>query len=122
MVKRMGIDDNETAPLSFGMRPLTYIPYLVKEIAASNWSVAKIVVAPVMPLQRSLVVVESPAKTEIGRVVFANSITLTPGTVSIRLHDEEVLVHALSHAGAEEDLSGEMGRRVARLEGQEVRR
>jgi multicomponent Na+:H+ antiporter subunit E len=51
-------------------------------------------------------------------VILANSITLTPGTVSVELQRDCVQVHALSHEGTEEDLSGGMNLRVAKLEGQ----
>jgi len=47
----------------------------------------------------------------------ANSITLTPGTVSVSMDKDRILVHCLSFEGAEDDLSGDMDRRVCSLEG-----
>ena len=117
MVRRMRILDAETAPTQYGIRPLLYLPYLIKEIAESNAEVAKIVLSPRMPLRRTMVEVRSHQRTEVGRVVFANSITLTPGTVSVRVEDDQILVHALSYEGAAEDMSGEMDRRVSKMEG-----
>lgn len=117
MVRRMRILDAETAPTQYGIRPLLYLPYLIKEIAQSNAEVARIVLSPRMPLRRTMVEVRSHQRTEVGRVVFANSITLTPGTVSVRVEDDQILVHALSYEGAAEDMSGEMDRRVCRMEG-----
>ena len=114
---RMGTVDEEGAPVEFGIRPFTnYAPYLIKEILVSNIAVAKIVLSPVMPLQRNMIVVHANQKSELGRVILANSITLTPGTVSVSMEENVIKVHALSFAGAEEDLSGEMGRRVCELE------
>ena len=55
-------------------------------------------------------------KTEVGRVIYANSITLTPGTVSVDLDDESVMVHALSSEGVESLEEGEMDRRVRAIE------
>ena len=55
-------------------------------------------------------------QTELGRVVLANSITATPGTVSVNMEEDKIQVHALSFEGAEEDLSGDMDRRVCKLE------
>ena len=100
-----------------GIRPFTsYLPWLAKEIIVSNIEVARIILSPKMKLQRNMVDVHINQKTEIGRVIMANSITLTPGTVSVNLEDDQVQVHALSFEGAEEDLSGEMDRRVCKLE------
>ena len=69
-----------------------------------------------MPLQRSLITVPAGPKSQLGKVMLANSITLTPGTVSIKMEDDTILVHALSYEGAAEDLSGEMDRRIQDLE------
>ncbi len=118
--RRMRIVDEEGAPAQLGIRPFTrYAPWLIKEIIVSNIVVAKIILAPKLKLQRNMIEVGVNPKTELGRVILANSITLTPGTVSVSLDDDRILVHALSFEGAEEDLSGEMDRRVRQLEGNE---
>ena len=118
LVRRMRILDDEAAPTEFGLRPLFYLPYLIKEIARSNWEVVKIVCSPSMRLQRNLVQITSRQRTDVGRVVLANSVTLTPGTVTVRVEGDQLLVHALSFVGGEEDLSGEMDRRICRMEGE----
>lgn len=116
--RRMRIVDEEGAPVQLGIRPFTtYAPWLIKEIVVSNIAVTKIVLSRKMPLQRNLIEVGASQKTELGRVILANSITLTPGTVSVNLQANRILVHAVAFEGAEEDLSGEMDRRVRRLEG-----
>jgi multicomponent Na+:H+ antiporter subunit E len=53
----------------------------------------------------------------VGVVTYANSITLTPGTISVDVKRGEILVHALTREGAKELLTGEMDRRVTRFEG-----
>jgi multicomponent Na+:H+ antiporter subunit E len=116
--QRMKIVDEEGAPIQLGFRPFTtYAPWLMKEIIKSNIEVTKIVLSPKMELKRNLIEVGANPKSEMGRVILANSITLTPGTVSVAMEKDKILVHALSFEGAEEDLSGEMDRRVCRLEG-----
>ena len=55
-------------------------------------------------------------RSDAGRVIFANSITLTPGTVTTRIADDAIEVHALSREGADDLLAGEMDRRVSALE------
>jgi len=113
----MKIADNESVPLHFSWRIFPYSIYLIWEIITSNIAVAKIVLSRKPKLQRNMIVVNAKHKTEIGNVVLANSITLTPGTVSVNMHDQKILVHALDFAGAEEDLSGDMARKVSKLEG-----
>ena len=61
--------------------------------------------------------VRSTQPTDLGRVIFANSITLTPGTVSVDVGEGEILVHALSRDGADDLAAGEMDRRVTRMAG-----
>ena len=118
---RMGIVDEEGAPAELGIRPFTnYLPWLAKEIVESNIEVTKTILSKEMDLKRNMIEIGAHQKTELGRVILANSITLTPGTVSVKMEGDRVLVHALSFEGAEEDLSGEMGRRVCRLEGSKV--
>lgn len=114
---RMEIADSESVPLHFSWRIIPYSVYLIKEIVVANFSVAKIVLSRKMPLQRNMIVVHAKHKTETGNVVLANSITLTPGTVAVSMDGHDIKVHALSFAGAEEDLSGEMVREVNKLEG-----
>lgn len=114
---RMGIIDEEGVPIRFGMKPFTsYGPWLTKEVIISNFRVAKIVLSPRMRLQRRLVIVPISAKTELGKVLFANSTTLTPGTVSVKLFGDHVLVHALCLPAGEEVVEGEMGRRIRAME------
>ena len=55
--------------------------------------------------------------SDLGRVIYANSITLTPGTVSIRVHGRAITVHAIAEEVAEGLAEGEMDRRVTWLEG-----
>ena len=116
---RMRIVDEEGSPMQLGiiLPFFWYAPWLAKEIVVSNIQVAKIILSPVMPLRRNLVRIPTHQRTEIGRVILANSITLTPGTVSIHLQEDEILVHGLSVHGTAEDMTGEMGRRICRLEG-----
>ena len=118
IASRMQITDEEGAPLNMGLRPIGYAIWLAKEIVQANVHVSKLILDPKLPIQPRMICVQANQKTELGRVVFANSITLTPGTVSVDLQSDHIWVHALSFAGAEEDLSGDMDRRVCDLEGE----
>ena len=78
--------------------------------------VAKAILSTPMTISPTVFTVTGTQKSELGRVVYANSITLTPGTVTIDLVDDQLTVHALTKAGLEGVESGEMDRRVTRLE------
>ncbi|WP_146391666.1 Na+/H+ antiporter subunit E [Allorhodopirellula solitaria] len=117
LTTRMRIVDEEGAPAHLGLLSVVfYAIWLTREIVRANIAAAKIILSPVMPLRRNLIRVPANQKSELGRVVFANSITLTPGTVAVRLRGNEVLVHGLALLETKEDMSGGIGRRVCRLE------
>ena len=103
---------------NLGLRPLAYVPWLAWEIVLSNIAVAKVVLSPKMAIQPRLIRIAAGELTEVGQAIFANSITLTPGTITLDLRLGEALVHALTDEAAEGLIGGEMNRRVAALEGQ----
>lgn len=105
--------------IELGFRPLLYIPWLLWEIVKSNFHVAKIVLSPKMPISPRLIRVKASQRTDLGRVIYANSITLTPGTVTMDVRGEDFLVHALTKDTAAGVLTGEMDRKVTTMEGQQ---
>lgn len=112
---RMGIMDDEGAPLGLRLRPVSYSAWLAKEVIKSNIQVTRLIIDRRLPIRPRLILVRTIQRTPLGRVILANSITLTPGTVSVDMRGEQIWVHALSVNDAEEDLSGDMNRRVAAL-------
>jgi len=114
---RMGLVDREGVPVQLGVRLLAYAPWLVWEVAKANWDVAKRVVQPRMPIRPCVVRVKAGQKEALGRVIYANSITLTPGTVSIAMEGDEIVVHAITPEAAAGVETGEMDRKVCWLEG-----
>jgi multicomponent Na+:H+ antiporter subunit E len=114
--RRMTIVDHEGHPHHLGFNALTYWPWLLWEIAKSAWDVIKVILAPRLSISPTLIRVPTSQASELGRVIYANSITLTPGTISLALDGEEILVHALTRAGAQGLASGEMDQRVTRFE------
>lgn len=114
---RMDVIDHEGHPIHLGWRALGYWPWLAKEIVKSAWGVSRIIVDPRLPISPRLVRAKTSQKTAVGVVTYANSITLTPGTISVDVGPGEILVHALTRDGAEGLLAGEMDRRVTEFEG-----
>jgi multicomponent Na+:H+ antiporter subunit E len=117
LVGHLGILDAEALPAHLGIRPFLYFPWLMKEIVLSNIAVARVILTPGLPIRPRLLRVAASQQSDVGRVTYANSITLTPGTITLDVRDGTLLVHALTTESAEGLLSGDMDRRVARLEG-----
>jgi multicomponent Na+:H+ antiporter subunit E len=116
---RMDVVDHEGQPVHMGLRLIAYYPWLGWEIIKANWDVARRIIDPKLPISPTLTSIKSTQRTELGQVMFANSITLTPGTVSVRVLPGEILVHALSKNGADDLVTGRMDRRVSAIEGPE---
>lgn len=95
IAKRMRILDQETAPYLTMGQTLIYFVWLFKEITKANIAVVRAVLSPDMAVSPTLTRIPTPQKSDIGKVMFANSITLTPGTVSVDIQDDHILVHAL---------------------------
>jgi multicomponent Na+:H+ antiporter subunit E len=110
------VDKTESVPLILA-RMIGYLPWLTVEIIKSNIDVAKRVWHPDLPISPTIVTVKASQKTALGLVLHANSITLTPGTLSIDVEDGEIEVHSLAEELVAAFDDGEMDRRVTRLEG-----
>lgn len=113
---RMDVNDREGHPIHLGWQSLLYLPWLILEIVKANIAVAKLIVAPRMPIGPRVFTVTTTQHSELGQVIYANSITLTPGTVSLEVRDDKIDVHAIdadAQAGLE---TGAMDRRVTRVE------
>ncbi|MEZ5716262.1 MAG: Na+/H+ antiporter subunit E [Paracoccaceae bacterium] len=117
VVRRMDRLDGDPVPLPLSPMALAgYTLWLMAEIAKANWAVTKIVLAPVMPIRQHLFGVRHSQASDIGLVTFANSITLTPGTITVETEHERFLVHALAYDDGTPDELAEMDRRVRRIE------
>ncbi|MGH8633009.1 MAG: Na+/H+ antiporter subunit E [Burkholderiales bacterium] len=115
--RRMDVVDHEGHPVHLALRALaSYWPWLLMEIVKSAWVVSKIIVQPRLPVSPTMISVKSTQKTDLGRTVFANSITLTPGTISVEVQGNQILVHALTRSAADGLAEGEMDRRVSAFE------
>ena len=97
-----------------------YVPYLAYQIARSNVEVAYLVLHPRMPISPRLVEFETPLKMEPAQVLLAQSITLTPGTITVDVHDGRFLVHSLYPGAAQGLIKGGMPRRVGEVFGTPV--
>ncbi len=94
-----------------------YWSWLAKQILLSNIDVTKRILSPQMPIRPTLRRVTATPNSDMGRAIYANSITLTPGTTAINFTpDDDILVHALHEDSLAELEEGEMASRVRDVE------
>jgi multicomponent Na+:H+ antiporter subunit E len=115
--KRMKIDDDEAVPVAFFAGIPRYYSWLFVEIAKAAWNVARIIAHPKLPISPCMTAVDASQKSATGIVTYANSITLTPGTVTIGVKGKRLTVYALTRKGALDVEAGLMDQRVRRFEG-----
>lgn len=115
--RRMDVVDHEGHPLHLTMAIPLYWHWLIKEIVKCAWTVSKIIVDPKLPISPTIVRFRPSQKTESGVVLHANSITLTPGTITIDTQGGHLTVHGLTHDSAQGCIDSEMDRRVTACEG-----
>ncbi len=94
-------------------RLVLYVPWLIREIVVSNWRVAYLVLRPRVLLEPSLVEFETTLRSERAQVLLAQSITLTPGTVTVDATGDRFVVHCLSAQSREGLAEGIIQRKVA---------
>lgn len=91
--------------------------WLLVEIVKSSLEVVRLVLDPRLPISPTVVMIEAKPEDEVGQVILANSITLTPGTVTLDVFDNRLLVHCVTREGAQAIEAGDANRRVAELTG-----
>jgi len=111
---RLKIIDREGAPYVRIWGFIKYFPWLAVEVVKANWVVIKACLRADLDINPALVKVKTTCKTDLAKVTFANSITLTPGTVTIEIEGDKLLVHGLYEAGTTPESFEEMDRRCAR--------
>ena len=114
---RMRVADAEGHPLEVFWNAVTYLPWLIAEIAKSAWAVTKIILHPQLPISPTMTIVRASQRTSVGIVTYANSITLTPGTITVGVNGNDLTIHALVNDGALDLEAGGMDRRVSQFEG-----
>ena len=116
LARRMEVVDREGHPVDLTLSAVGYWPWLAKEIVKSGLQVARVILDPKLPISPTLVRFKPSQRTVVGLVTHANSITLTPGTITVEADHREFLVHALTRSGADGVVESEMDRRVTRFE------
>ena len=101
---RLEVLDDESVPVHLLPGLIRYVPWLIGQVIRSNLDVARRIVSPELPIHPSVIKVDATHHTEVGRVTYANSITLTPGTISLDVSAETIEVHALTEDAANDHI------------------
>lgn len=112
---RMHLFDTDIFALRLSLRLFRFWAWLAGEVIRSSLEVARLVLSPKLPISPTVVEFPTICSHPVDRVILGNSITLTPGTLTLNIDGNNVLVHSLTKQGAEDVLAGEMDRRVAAL-------
>ena len=113
--RRMNVIDHESYPLHLSSRFPGFFVYILREIVKANIDVVKRILSwREMPISPQMIEIPQLQETDLGAVIYANSITLTPGTVTIKLSKDNLTVHALSEEAASELATGAMSEEISK--------
>ena len=115
---RMDVVDHEGHPIHLAVHALlVYWPWLAWQIVKSNWDIAKIILSPKLNINPHTFDTKASQSTEVGLTLYANSITLTPGSVTIDIRSAGMFeVHVLSTNAREGIETLEMDRRCSAMD------
>lgn len=117
VARRMATADAEGHPAHLIGGAITYFPWLAWEVVKSAWAVSRIIISPKLPISPTMTTVDASQRTSVGIATYANSITLTPGTITTHVRGNRLTVHALVREGALDLEGGGMDARVTKFEG-----
>ncbi len=115
VVRRMGYFDDETFAFHYDWRLLGFWAWLGREVVLSSIEVARVVLRRNVDVEPKIVDIDGTGLGPVDLALLGNSITLTPGTLTLDVYEGRLLVHALTPEGAAALRRGEMQQRVAAL-------
>ncbi|MEA3383050.1 MAG: Na+/H+ antiporter subunit E [Campylobacterota bacterium] len=116
LMSRMDRNDNASANILFSLEFLSYLGWLAWQVIITNIDVAKRIWNPSLPIKPDCRKIKVDIKDPLIKTIYANSITLTPGTVTTEIGENYFIVHALNSESLDEIEDGEMERRLISLE------
>jgi multicomponent Na+:H+ antiporter subunit E len=115
LVIRMDKNDREPVIFRPGIRIMRYFGWLLWQVVLSNIDVARRIWNPSLPIRPSWERLDTKVSTPLEKTLYANSITLTPGTLTTDVREDHFMIHSLTPEAIEELRKGEMERRIRRL-------
>lgn len=92
-----------------------YLPWLAWRVVASSWHVTRLILSPALPIDPQMIRYPARLRDHAALTLLGNSITLTPGTVTVEISPRELVVHAIDRPSGSDLTSGAMENRVARV-------
>jgi multicomponent Na+:H+ antiporter subunit E len=114
-VRRMDKVDGEFTPLRVGVGLLQYLGWLMWQVVLSNIALVRRIWDPALPIKPTWQRVDTKVSTPLEKALYANSITLTPGTLTTDVKEDHFMIHCLTPEGIDELKEGEMEDRIRRL-------
>lgn len=114
---RMQLFDTDTFALRFTGRLFLFWGWLGREIVRSSLQVTRAVLSPRLTISPTVAEFDSSCEHPLDLTILGNSITLTPGTLTLSIEGQHFIVHSLSEQGARDIIGGEMDQRVSKLRG-----
>jgi len=116
LTHRLALANSDLAALRFNLNLPKFLPWLSIEIIKSNLHICKLILQPKLTIDPKIITVPVSEHNHIAKAVYANCITLTPGTYSLDINTDHIVVHALTTEIANELQNGEMGKRILNLQ------
>lgn len=110
------LDGDQLSIILSPIRFVKYIIWLFAEIARANWAVTKLILARQVQTNQHLFTVRASQQSDLAQVIFANSITLTPGTITVETEPGQFLVHAIDYSEGDLAALADMDARVSAIE------
>ena len=114
-VWRMDRVDGELAVLPMRPRLLYYLLWLMWQVVLSNIDLVRRIWNPALPIRPTWQRLDIKVTSPLAKVLYANSITLTPGTLTTDVREDHFMVHSLTSEGIDELRKGDMERQIQRL-------
>ena len=114
-LRRMDSVDGEPSTLRPGLKFFSYIGWLLWQVVLSNIALAKRIWDPALPIRPAWKRLDTEVSTPLEKTLYANSITLTPGTLTTDVGEDHFMIHCLSPEELEELRQGEMERRIKNI-------
>lgn len=109
---RLRVVDREGHPIHLVPRAVPFWGWLLVQVVKSNLAMLALLLQWRPALDPKILNVKITQTNDLGRAILANCVTLTPGTVTLEMHEDHMVVHALTASSAAELMEGEMDRRV----------
>ena len=112
---RMDRVDGELGVLPLRPRLLYYLSWLMWQVVLSNIDLARRIWDPTLPIRPTWQRLDIKVTSTLAKTLYANSITLTPGTLTTDVREDHFMVHSLSPDGIEDLRKGGMEEQIQRL-------